>query len=321
MADRRSSSSRADGIAALLPHHAVRQLLQRQVAGLFGSGGDRIDLDSPPGDRGLFGPQSMAWRVHADFTTMMAGGIAALLFQMLHPAALAGIWDHSNFRQDRSGRLRRTAQFIAGTTYGSTAEAERLIARVRAVHDRVQGQLPDGTGYRANDPDLLRWVHVAEVSCFLAAYRRYRAPLLSVRDADLYYAEVAVIAERLGARDVPRTSRDVADYLFAMRPHLRCDDRTREVTSLLLQPSPGLLAGPFSFTAIEAAIDLLPPWAARMHGFHPGAKRHLARAGLAGMGLLLRWALQGGSAQRARRRVATADQPINCSSSAGRNAA
>ncbi|HKY81801.1 MAG TPA: oxygenase MpaB family protein [Sphingobium sp.] len=307
MAQTRSPSHGHGGMASFLPHNAVRHMLQRNVSDMFGSGGERIDLDTPAGDAGLFGPQSMAWRVHADFTTMMAGGIAALLLQMLHPAALAGIWDHSNFRQDRSGRLRRTAQFIAGTTYGSTAEAERLIARVRTVHDHVGGRLPDGASYSANDPDLLCWVHVAEVSCFLAAYRHYRAPLLSAGEADRYYSEIAIIGDRLGARGIPRTGRAVADYLFAMRPELRCDDRTREVASVLLSPSPGVLTGPFSRAATDAAIDLLPGWAARMHGFDLGPRRHLARVGLTGMGILLRWALQGGSAERARRRVAKRD--------------
>jgi len=285
------------------PHRQVQKLVQHSVASIFGSGGERINLDTPPGDQGLFGPQSMAWRVHADFATMMTGGIAALLLQMLHPAALGGIWDHSRFREDRSGRLRRTAQFIAGTTYGGTAEAERLIARVRSVHDRVEGRLPDGSHYRANDPDLLRWVHVAEVSCFLSAYRRYRAPLLMVREQDRYYDEMAGLAERLGATNVPRTAAEVQDYLFAMRPHLRSDDRTREVVAILLQPQAGMLATPFSKVATDAALDLLPPWAARMHGFHLGPARHLTRAQLAAMAAFLRWALDGGSAQRAQRRV------------------
>ena len=286
-----------------LPHRPIQQAVQQSVARLFGSGGERINLDSPPGDQGLFGPRSMPWRVHADFTTMMTGGIAALLLQMLHPAALAGIWDHSRFREDRSGRLRRTAQFFAGTTYGGTAQAERLIARVRAVHDKVAGQLPDGSRYRANDPDLLRWVHVAEVYSFLSAYRRYRAPFLATREQDRYYGEMAQLAERLGATEVPRTAAQVQDYLFAMRPQLRSDARTQEVSSFLLKPQAGLLSAPFSKVAIDAAIDLLPPWAARMHGFHSGPGRHLTRAQLASMAAFLRWALDGGSAQRAQRRV------------------
>lgn len=290
----------------LLPHQALRQVVQHNVAKVFGSGGERINLDTPRGDRGLFGPQSVAWRVHQDFTSMMTGGIAALLLQMLHPAALAGIWDHSRFREDRSGRLRRTAQFIAGTTYGATPEAERLIAHVRAVHDRVEGQLPDGTHYRASDPELLRWVHVAEVYCFLSAYRRYRAPLLTAREQDRYYSEMSGLADRLGAAPVPRTVSQVQEYLSAMRPQLRSDERTREVVALLAEPTPGLLNAPFSKVAIDAAIDLLPPWAARMHGFDLGPGRHVTRAQLAGMGLLLRWALDGGAASRAQRRIGQA---------------
>ena len=290
----------------LLPHRALRQMVQHNVAKVFGSGGERINLDTPLGDQGLFGPQSMAWRVHQDFTSMMTGGIAALLLQMLHPAALAGIWDHSRFREDRSGRLRRTAQFIAGTTYGATAEAERLIAHVRAVHDRVEGELPDGTHYRASDPQLLRWVHVAEVYCFLTAYRRYRSPILSLREQNRYYGEMAGLAERLGAAPVPRTGAQVREYLSAMRPQLRSDERTREIVSLLAEPTPGLLNAPFSKVAIDAAIDLLPPWAARMHGFELGPGRHVTRVQLAGMGLLMRWALDGGAASRAERRVSQA---------------
>ena len=287
----------------LLPHRALRQAVQHNVASIFGSGAERINLDTPPGDPGLFGPQSMAWRVHQDFTSMMAGGIAALLLQMLHPAALAGIWDHSRFREDRSGRLRRTAQFIAGTTYGAVAEAERLIARVRAVHDGVEGQLPDGTHYRASDPELLRWVHVAEVHCFLAAYRRYRAPLIRAREQNAYYGEMAHLAQRLGAAPVPRTVAQVQEYLSAMRPQLRSDERTKEFVSLLVEPTPGLLNAPFSKVAIDAAIDLLPPWAARMHGFESGPGRHVIRAQLVGMRVFLRWALDGGAASRAQRRI------------------
>src|SRR6185503_14517148 len=171
----------------------LRQAIADQIRQLVGAGGanrERVRTDS-----GLFGPGSACWKVHGDFTSMMVGGIAALFLQMLHPGALAGVWDHSNFRQDMSGRLRRTARFIAGTTYGSTAEAGALIAHVGQIHDRVAGRLPDGTPYSANDPDLLTWVHVAEVSSFLAAYLRYKDPSFPPAEQDRYFAEVAIIAE------------------------------------------------------------------------------------------------------------------------------
>lgn len=285
------------------PADSLRQLIRDEVARLFGKDDEVVDLDTPTGDPGLFGPSSMAWRVHADLSTMMVGGIAALLLQMLHPAALAGVWDHSRFREDRTGRLRRTAQFIAGTTYGSSAEAERLIAKVRAVHSHVTGVLSDGTFYRADDPDLLLWVHVAESWCFLEAYHRYRDPLLRASRTDRYYGEVATIAHRLGSAPAPMTTKGVGAYLQRMRPSLRFDARTREVAGALLKRGPGDLAAPVSQVVIDAAIDLLPPWAARLHGFDLGPRRYLSRVGLLGMGALLRWSLDDSSARRARRRM------------------
>ncbi|WP_429614956.1 oxygenase MpaB family protein [Sphingobium olei] len=283
---------------------ALRRRIRREIANLFGSGNEPVDLDTPAGDPGLFGPSSMAWRVHADLGPMMVGGIAALLLQMLHPAALAGVWDHSHFRKDRTGRLRRTAQFIAGTTYGGTAEAERLMAKVRAVHTHVRGTMPDGTAYRADDSDLLLWVHVAESWCLLEAYRRYRAPLLTRTQADRYHGEVAMIADRLGSAPAPSTHDGARLYLESMRPQLRYDLRTREVADALLTRRPGDLAAPLSRIVVDAAVDILPRWAAHMHGFYLGPRRHIARAGMSGMGVLLHWTLDDSSAAHAQRRVA-----------------
>lgn len=285
---------------------SMRQTIERQVHQMVGFGSGEIDLDTPPGDPGLFGPGSAPWRVHADFTTMLVGGIGALFLQMLHPGALAGVWDHSNFREDMAGRLRRTAQFISGTTYGSREQALALIERVRKVHDRVHGVLPDGTLYSANDPALLTWVHVAEMHSFLTAYLHYRDPRLAAAVQDRYLAETATIAERLGATGVPKTRTAVDAYLAAMRPVLRANDRTRTVAAALLASAPpSRLAGPFRSIMMAAGIDLLPDWAAAMHGFAPGgARRLLARSGAASVGSVVRWALSDGSARRAERRMA-----------------
>ncbi len=186
-----------------------------------------LDYDNPPGDPGLFGPDAVCWRVHADFPAMLAGGVSALLLQTLHPLALAGVWDHSTFRTDMQGRLGRTAQFIAGTTYGSRADAMALIERVRRIHSHISGSAPDGRPYAADDPALLTWVHVAEVSSFLAGYLRYVGPL-SEAEQDCYYNEVAQVADMLGATGVPRSCAAVAAYLEAMRPQLEASARTRE---------------------------------------------------------------------------------------------
>ena len=286
------------------PIPRLRQAIVGQVRALVGAGDPTIEQRRM--DEGLFGPGSAAWKVHGDFTSMMVGGIAALLMQMLHPGALAGVWDHSDFRSDMRGRLKRTARFIAGTTYGSTEEVSALVAHVRGIHDRVHGTLPDGAPYSAHDPDLLTWVHVAEVSSFLAAYLRFRDPDFPPQMQDQYFAEYARIAELLGAQGVPRSRAEVAAYLERVRSQLRYDHRTREVArALLSQPAPSLAAAPFAALLFQAAEDLLPDWAARMHGFRfTAARRPVVRLGVRGLSRTLRWALTSSAEARARRRAA-----------------
>ncbi|UVN45048.1 oxygenase MpaB family protein [Pseudomonas mosselii] len=283
----------------------LRRRIETQVMSLTGLALGQLDLESPKGDPGLFGPQSISWRVHGDFPSMLVGGISALMLQLLHPLALAGVWDHSNFRQDLLGRLRRTSQFISGTTFGSTRDAEWLIDKVRTIHLNVTGTAPDGRPYAASDPDLLTWVHVAEVSSFLAAHLRYRNPRLPRAEQDAYYDEIALIAERLGARDVPRSCAEVDEYLQRMRPQLQCDARSLEVVDILLKaPAPSRMAEPVGKLMLKAGIDLLPEWACAMLGLHLGAvERRMIRLGLDNTAPVLRWAMRDGSAHRARRRM------------------
>jgi uncharacterized protein (DUF2236 family) len=270
--------------------NSVKHAIATRVSALFN---DRARGDAPVKRRldGLFGPRAVAWRVHRDVTSMMVGGIAALLLQMLHPAVLAGVWDHSNFRTDMHGRLRRTARFIALTTYGGRVEAEAAIARVRAIHDRVRGVLPDGTPYTANDPALLAWVHLTETTSFLAAWIRYAEPAMSTADQDRYFAEMACIAEALGASPVPRSRTEARRLLDTMRPQMRCGARTRQVARFVLtQPAPNLVAEPLQALIMQAAIDLLPTWARRLHGLpDPILTRPLVRAGTLGVARTLRW--------------------------------
>lgn len=279
----------------------IRRSIAGQVHALIGSGSGAIDSARAAGDHGLFGPSSVTWRVHSDFTTMMIGGLSALLLQMLHPRVLAGVWDHSNFREDPLGRLRRTAQFVSGTTYGSTPHAIALIERINAIHDRVRGHLPDGTPYSARDPELVTWVHVTSATSFLRAYVRYRDPFLSFADRDRYLQEMSEIARRLGAITVPVSLNQCELYYEDMRPQMRFDLRTREVARALLSPRPSRLAPRlFRTVSSKAAIDLLPGWAARMHHLAlQGPERLLVRSGAQGAQVLLRWALQGGTARRA----------------------
>ena len=255
---------------------------------------DREGQRVEPQADGLFGPDAVAWRVHRDVTGMMTGGMAALLMQMLHPAVLAGVWDHSRFREDMAGRLRRTARFIAVTTYGARDDAEAAIARVRNIHHHVTGTLPDGQAYSAEDPQLLAWVHLTEVMCFLAGWRRYGEPTMSGQDQDRYIAEMARIAEPLGVSPIPRSVAEAQRMINAMRPALHCDDRTREVASLILDAgSASPRRAPVHALTAQAAIDLLPRWARRMHGLSdPILTRPLVRAGTFGLAQTLRWALR-----------------------------
>ncbi|WP_061241013.1 oxygenase MpaB family protein [Ectopseudomonas composti] len=284
---------------------SLRRQIEKQVHSLTGASLGVLDLDQPRGDAGLFGPESMVWEVHADFTAMMVGGVSALLLQMLHPLALAGVWDHSTFRQDMIGRLRRTSLFIAGTTYGGQHDAEQLIDKVRTIHLQVVGSAPDGRPYAASDPHLLTWVHVSEVSQFLAGYLRYVNPQLAVTEQDRYYREVALIAERLGAQDVPKSRQAISAYLERMRPQLLCDERTREVVRLLhAAPVPSILAKPFGKLMMQAGVDLLPDWASDLLGERqPAWRRPLIRSSVQRTATLLRWAIRNSAAQRAQRRL------------------
>ncbi len=286
----------------------LRRRIERQVLGLTGLALGQLDFEKPQGDPGLFGPAAICWQVHGDFTSMLIGGISALLLQALHPLALAGVWDHSNFREDLLGRLRRTGQFISGTTYGSTEDANWLIDKVRNIHLNVTGTAADGRPYAASDPALLTWVHVAEVSSFLAAHLRYRNPRLSAADQDSYFAETALIAERLGAQSVPRSRQEVADYLEQIRPQLLCDRRSEEILRILFNaPAPSTLAKPFGVLMMQAGIDLLPEWAAQMLNLRLNPlQRLLIRSGVRHTAPLLRWAVRNGSVHRARRRLGLA---------------
>lgn len=285
-----------------------RTFIADHVHRLVGSKADTPSFVRAPGVAGLVPVGGAAWQVHGDFAAMMIGGVAALLTQMLHPAAAAGVWDHSNFRRDMTGRLKRTAQFIAGTTYGGTAYAEAMIARVRRIHDRVDGVLPTGAPYAANDPAVLTWVHVAGADAFLRAYVRYRDPLMASAAQDRYYAETANVARRLGATDVPVSRREVAAYLRAVQPRLVADERSREIARIVLSSaSPVPAAAAATRVMMDAGVDLLPDWAAARHGLRvPPLRRPLVRAGAQGISAVLRASL----AHERRARTAATPAPL-----------
>jgi uncharacterized protein (DUF2236 family) len=250
----------------------------------------RERIHEAPGER-WFPPDRPIRAVHAD-ASMFVGGLRALLLQSLHPLAMAGVAGHSGFRGDPWGRLQRTSYFLAVTTFGRGEDAEATIRRVRAIHERVTGTAPDGRRYAASDPHLLKWVHVAEVDSFLDAYRRYGARPLDPAEEDLYVADAAVVARRVGVIDPPTTVREVAETLAAYRPELRGTKEARSAARFLLvrPPLPVAARVPYAVLA-SAAVASLPTWARwplRLP-YLPIAEATVVRAAGTGLVRTLRW--------------------------------
>ena len=243
----------------------------------------------PVADAGLFGPGSVTWRVHAD-PSMALAGLRALLLQAVHPLAMAGVAQHSDFRGDPWGRLFRTAEYVAVVSYGTTREAERAAARVRGIHRRLRGVEPEsGTPYRVDDPELLRWVHCVEVESFLSTAVRC-GMRLSTDERDRYYREQLTAAELVGLdrRDVPSSVAQMADYFRDVRPALRVTAEARRAAAFVLwPPMPSLVqlgtpARPAWVALATAAAAMLPRWARRAYSL-PGLPTTDIAATAAGM--------------------------------------
>ena len=215
------------------------------------------------GEPGWFADDAPIRRVHAD-ASMFVGGLRALLFQSLHPLAMAGVAQHSDYRRDPWGRLQRTADFLAATTFGPSSQAQRAVDRVHRVHRHVVGTATSGESYEANDPHLLEWVHIAELDSFLAAHDRYGDQPLEGGERDRYVADAAVVARALGVVEPPETEAQLRRRLTAFRPELRGTSEARAAARyLLLQPPLPLAArAPYGLIA-GAAVALMPVWARR----------------------------------------------------------
>jgi uncharacterized protein (DUF2236 family) len=198
----------------------VRRRINRDIRKAVG-----LSLDPPPrcNDPGeaYFALNSVARIIHGDLAPMLVGGLGSLFIQMLHPHTMAGVAQHSRYREDPLGRLLQTANFIGFTTYGSKAEAYASIERVLSVHQVVRGVADDGVAYYANDPHLLAWVHAAETSMFLTAFRRFGTVKLSDTDADRYVFEMANLARDLGMVDPPTSVAQLEATIQRFRPELR----------------------------------------------------------------------------------------------------
>jgi uncharacterized protein (DUF2236 family) len=241
----------------------VRQTLGRSLFGMVaGPDGpaNRARIHKTPGPR-WFREDRPIRRVHAD-ASMFVGGLRALLLQSLHPLAMAGVAQHSDYRGDPWGRLQRTSTFLAVTTFGTATDAQRAVDRVRGIHQRVRGIAPDGRPYRASDPHLLEWVHVAEVDSFLLAHQLYGANPLDPSGRDGYVADTACVAMALGVPDPPLTEAQLRERIDAFRPELSSTPAAREAARyLLLTPPLPIAARPPYGLLAATSVSMLPAWA------------------------------------------------------------
>ena len=253
---------------------------------------ERSRVHDTPGPR-WFAPDRPIRRVHGD-ASMFAGGLRALLLQSLHPSAMAAVSAHSGYRGDPWGRLRRTSYFLAITTYGAISDAEDAIAHVKTVHERVRGTSPDGVKYRASDPHLLKWVHLAEVDSFLLAHQRYGADPLDAAEQDLYVEDAALVARKLGVVDPPMTVAELRQMLTAYQPELRGTTEARQAARFMLVHPPVPWAARPAYAVLTAAAVGLLPWWTRLPlrlPYLPIAERTVVRAAGDGLTRTIRWAL------------------------------
>jgi uncharacterized protein (DUF2236 family) len=211
----------------------------------------------------------VTWRAAGDLSSPI-GGLRALLIQALHPLAMAGVDQHSDWREDPVGRLAATSRYLATVSFGERAAAERVAARVRRIHERVTGTDPvTGQPYAASDPALLLWVHAALVDSTLVAKSLF-GTAMGPADADAYVAEMVVAAELVGVpRDlVPASVAELDSYIESVRPELICGPAARDSMAYLLDP-PGLdedIAEIWQDVR-DGAVGSLPDWARELYGY------------------------------------------------------
>jgi uncharacterized protein (DUF2236 family) len=243
-------------------HAHAADLVERSAAAFING------IPDDPADDGFFGPASIAWRISGDLSAPVAG-LRALMIQALHPLAMAGVDQHSDWRADPVGRLAATSAYLATITFGERGSAERAAARVRRIHERVTGVDPEtGESYAAGDPALLLWVHAALVDSNIAAREKFGTPL-SADDADRYIGEMVVAARLVGVPTelVPDNAAALGTYLSSVWPRLLCTAAARESMAYLLDP-PGLDAEVAEIwqDIREATLISLPDWARQLYG-------------------------------------------------------
>lgn len=253
-----------------LPKQALKETWWRTVSadGLPG-----VQFTEPVGDPGLFGPGSAIWHVHSDVVCLV-GGLSGLLLGALHQPTMHGTNQHSSYSDDPLARLGRTASFVNAMTWGATPVVEKTCDMVKKMHKRVNGTMPDGRTYSADDDDQLIWTAMTQAYSVMRAHLRYHPDPVEGERIDEYYSQYAEFAIRLGAnKHVPSNRMQVQEYFRDMRPLLSFAEETAELADFFRRPfgaDPLSKAG--SLIIMRAAFDTMPAWAQRLYGIR-GASR------------------------------------------------
>jgi uncharacterized protein (DUF2236 family) len=243
-----------------LPAGLQRRLELASSTFLHPMHGAAVDFCRPVGEPALVAADSVSWRVFKNPISLFVGGVVAVILELADPAVRSGIWQRSTFRSDPLGRLRRTGLAAMVTVYGARSVAEPMIAGIVRMHSRVTGQLPDGSAYSANDPDLLTWVHVTATYGFAAAYSRYVTPL-NRAEIDAVYREGGPALHLYGASAAPRSQTDATALFDARRGRLEASP----IVFKFLEIMAAAPAFPRSLSwlqrlLVRAAVDLVPDW-------------------------------------------------------------
>lgn len=249
----------------------VRARIRGQLEAMVGTHDEPEIYAEPPGDPGLIGPGSISWELNAHLGAVAAAGAGAIVLELLHPGVMAGVHDQSNYRTQTERRMRNTFGYVQVTTFGSTEAATTLIERVRRMHERVNGTMPDGRPYRAMDPELIGWVHNAIPWSIMLAYEHYVRPL-SDDEKSRYLREQAVIGRMSGAgSDIPTSVSELDEYLESMRPKLAVNEQTLGFIDFVLGRSSDQPTGAWDqrnrVLTMKSSLQLAPRWARQLTGF------------------------------------------------------
>jgi uncharacterized protein (DUF2236 family) len=225
------------------------------------------DFRAPAGAPALFAPDSISWRIMKNPVALLVGGVAAVILELAEPRVRSGVWEHTSFRGDPVKRMRRTGYAAWITVYAPADAARALAARVNAMHRTVAGATPSGAPYRADDEDLLTWVHATASFGFVEAYNRFVHPL-SPAEIDSHYREGAVAGELFGAPASPRSAAQWDALFAAMTPKLEASPIIFEFLDIV-RKAPVTPMRALQRLAVRGAVEITPPWAREILGLGP----------------------------------------------------